>query len=111
MSEVKLRAWDSDNNKMVYLSLGNDDEGLFICNQVLPAYKDVMLCSGIEDKNGKEVYDSDIIKTPAGIGYVETGKGVVWLHWNKKDSTTLYDCKTEHLEIIGNIHENPELLK
>lgn len=76
-------------------------------------FDDVVLeqCTGAKDKNGNLVYEGDFIKTPNGsIGYI------VWsqqdLGFYTKDLTPkekevyLIEC-----EIIGNIHENPELLE
>ena len=71
---------------------------------------DVMQYTGLKDKNGKEIYEGDIVmmegRYPATVeysdyGYVGTHNG------GDVNLTTFLD---EH-EIIGNIYENPELIK
>jgi len=66
--------------------------------------------TGLHDKNGKEIYESDIVKTPAGIGVIKWDK-CFRIFWNELDSTTFHDTRTQHIEIIGNVFENPELIK
>lgn len=67
--------------------------------------------TGLYDKNGKEIWEGDIIKWKDGHGketidYVKFTKGVFMLHYI--NFSIFYYPETE---IIGNIHENPELLE
>ena len=76
--------------------------------------------TGLLDKNGKEIYEGDIIKSSNQKWEVVYFCGAYYLK-NKKDSAQLshfeYDaeyCDTfrlKELKIIGNIFENPDLLK
>ncbi len=71
----------------------------------------IMQYTGLKDKNGVEIYEGDEINTPTGIGIVKFENGCYWIVWYPSGKTTLHDCQIKHLEVIGNIHENPELLK
>lgn len=71
-------------------------------------------CTGVKDKNGKLIYEGDIV-------FIECEEDNAVIEWENdcaafsigtKDICWSFDnfCSYE-LEVIGNIHENPELLK
>lgn len=72
----------------------------------------IELWSGLYDKNGKKIYVNDIIKetAPDGEIYIHQVSFV-----NDRGFKINFDdldyLEPEELEVIGNIHENPELLK
>jgi len=69
----------------------------------------VMQFTGLLDKNGKEIYEGDIVRGQhkiigdwtAKVDFLATG---IWFGGAKFS-------EVENYEIIGNIYENPELLK
>lgn len=71
--------------------------------------------TGLNDKNGKEIYEGDIVVNT----YYDDGEmyRVLWVDdsvafgMESLDDMELYKLPLESLEVIGNIHENPELLE
>jgi hypothetical protein len=130
MRELKFRGINA-NGKMVYGMLVKDipdstfyydeypnricwDEGTAHCN--MPVKKDTEgQFTGLLDKNGNEIYEGDLLKDSTGVSSVT---------WNEKFSSF---CLTrrgwlsnhffgeaadpEDCEVIGNVHQNIEILK
>ena len=79
----------------------------------------LMQYTGLHDKNGKEIYEGDIATVECECGYranmpVEWGYNGFRLkkQWSHRfPSGELEFNHTERVEVIGNIYENPELLK
>lgn len=72
-------------------------------------FYDIEFCTGLKDKNGKLVYEGDVVreiskKEPEWEEYITEVK------W-KKCGFNLYSDEDYDFEIIGNIHQNQELLK
>jgi uncharacterized phage protein (TIGR01671 family) len=80
-------------------------------------FKELMQFTGLHDKNGKEIYEGDIIKPDNSryackvtwsdkyASFVLTREGWAFRHYFGEA------CDPEDFEVIGNIYENPELLE
>ena len=141
---LKFRAWDSDKKVMIfdfhptanYTIFQTQVNDKFICGGTMQNgdwnEPDLMQYTGLKDKNGKEIYESDILITPCnetrytkranvhGQGaktmiIESTGKVVCkWVGYGFKFDHLVknkHSINIPEIEIIGNIHENPELLK
>ncbi len=131
MREIKFRAWDKKYNKMIftgyhlmgevmafnqiecYLFKTKEQDGM----PTLERWNDIetMQYIGLKDKNGVEGYFDDL---------VQWGKTIYQIVWNDEEGiaqllyikgqevfTTLRIRQLNKGIIIGNVHENPELLE
>ena len=124
MSPVEILVSYEDKDRQ---SLGNDGEVFPVASKVswfFPSQALVMQSTGLHDKNGKEIFEGDVLRRARnGANYtfyivVEFGNGVFFgitrPGFNHRLTAELWGCCDKdgggYDEVIGNIHENPELL-
>ncbi len=110
MREIKFRAWEKNeemmqpvisidwDNRTVQMS-GLDGESLWGSHfdQVI-----LMQFTGLKDKNGKEIYEGDIVKM---------GQTLTSVYWDLKNTQWVnIPLEENKREVMGNVWENPELL-
>lgn len=126
MREIKFRAWDKKNKEMIDVdSLEIYDEldrdGFYNIYEVLNNPKwEVMQFTGLLDKNGKEIYESDWVEIK-NLGDNYDGKWeIIWqdeyarfwlVNLNTREPIKDDVYWWNEFKIIGNKYENPELLK
>jgi uncharacterized phage protein (TIGR01671 family) len=115
--EFKFRVWDIKNKSWVDDTCGIDivDGRLFqnVANH-LP-YEDmdnfiIQQFTGLKDKNGKEIYEGDIVIFDTFNCLIEFDYGQFWIKQVKGLRFDIY-LRDKKIEVIGNIFENPDLLK
>ncbi|MCX0390755.1 YopX family protein [Clostridium perfringens] len=130
--EIKFRIYDTDEKEMFYqedidyidfftgIVFIREEDGY---DYLIDSRSDgkLMQYTGLKDKNGKEIYERDIlsIKIYSGDKVIAEGKtvvefkdgcfGVIWGH--DKAFLSLNSFFKAKFEVIGNIYENPELLE
>ncbi len=121
MREIKFRAWDKESKKMKEVSdISWDNHGGVDLRASCYSHDDsniyaetLMQFTGLKDKNGKEMYEGDIVKCKYGwLGFIVFRKGAYWCEeivTQKINSHAPIFNEWEELEVIGNIYENPEL--
>jgi uncharacterized phage protein (TIGR01671 family) len=107
---IKFRAWDILQKKMLPNSIT-----LFANPLSQWDDKEVVLMqfTGLKDKNGKEIYEGDIVSPLHWKPHIyQVGFDRGSFCFFKGDDPIATDAKYfEDCEVIGNIYENPELVK
>lgn len=121
--EIKFRAWDDANKRFLdplsAIHFSPDGNHLLVekrpgretwsplnGNSGFPKWMHLQQFTGVYDKTGKEIYEGDIVETYGHRFEVHFDGG----RFEFKDSSGAFGMG-ENCEVIGNIYDNPELVK
>ena len=120
----KFRVWDKRRNKFIE---SPEPTPMLQANGLLAYFKDaeymknyvIQFCTGLKDKNGKLIYEGDIVKfrNTDNKYYIGTIKytdddALFCLSYKNESNRDDWDYVIRYrLEVIGNIYENKELLE
>lgn len=104
--EIKFRFWDKKQKKMVY------HEEWYIPDCFWKDTHEIMQYTDLKDKNGKEVYEGDIVKNS---NYEHVCNEIEEVFWDEEKAGFApfffcgYEDDVTEYEVIGNICENPDI--
>ena len=120
MREILFRGKRTDNGTWAYGYLFCIWERTYLCwgtTNDVPNMKEVIpetvgQYTGLTDKNGKRIFEGDIIEFHEEIGKIkysdyDAAFDIIFDTWNTNFSVT----DERRIEVIGNIHDNPELME
>ena len=121
MREIKFRAWDGE--KMIYNWFIAEFKPESVYGDIelpqryspsinMSSPQEVMQYTGLKDKNGKEIYEGDLLGLDDMAAPVIFDDGSFQLITSERQGRSpLIQFRTKRMTVIGNIYENQELLE
>ena len=128
--EIAFRAWHNEDNYMITsersiysvlqhtLNVGVGSGFSDVDTTPKPDRYELMQFIGLTDKNGRRIFEGDIVKDSDTLFVVEFGEsefleysGWGWILKSNKSAFQISPADCKVIEVIGNIYDNPELLE
>jgi uncharacterized phage protein (TIGR01671 family) len=133
--EILFRGKRKDNNgKWIYGGLldhwvGSGEELYFVTKSVFPPFVEMIpetigQYTGVKDKSGRKIFEGDVVRIVVVYsdcdviytGAIRYERGSFWFSGESASGNGYTTCCWHHvsdsdIEIIGNVHDDPELLK
>lgn len=121
MRKYKFRAWCEALKKMDYStlnSIGFDGRIYYGNADISGFHNDIMQYIGVDDVNGKEIYEKDIVKHHGMLAVIVFHKGMYCFKWvdgrtdkvRNRKIEPIFDNTNIIFEVVGNVYESPEYL-
>ena len=118
---LKYRAWDSAKKEMFKDTFAITESGQVVVAEqkfvtsspdyVFVDHLVIMQSTGLKDKNGKEIFEGDVVKCNGLLGTIESFKAMWICSFVKYNNYQKVGFFAQEIEVVGNIYENPELLE
>lgn len=118
--EPKFKAWDKERKKIFdVISIDFEKREVCIKGHGIITWRsfddcDLLEYTGLKDKNGKEIYEGDIVRAGSYKGIVKWSNNYLDYRIYTIPEHCYFRLGEQNyndIEVIGNIHQNPELLE
>ena len=107
----KYRAWNSETKEIEVFKTYEEISELFLALSADDGFYSIMQSTGLKDKNGKEIFEGDVVKCNGLLGTIESFKAMWICSFVKYNNYQKVGFFAQEIEVVGNIYENPELLE
>lgn len=125
MREIKFRGFNRKNGVWLYGFYLQNRGAHFVCPDEFAegkSWDDYEIdpktrgeYTGLKDQSGQEIYEGDVLKwdedDESSVVVYDPQNALFGMQYKDGRIYGLYDCQQKELEVIGNIHDNPELLE